>query len=178
MQHIALLRGINMGGHKKVAMSDLLSLAAGLGLENARTLLQSGNLVFTSSKAPAALEALLERALMDRLGLATHVLVRTDAEWAKIVAANPYPAEAGKTPSLLAVLFLKHKPAAKKLAELKTCIVGREYFEAHGCQLYAFYPDGSGTSKFTVPLIDRKLETVATGRNWNTVLKLAKAVGG
>lgn len=176
MRHIALLRGVNMGGHKLVAMSDIVALAGSLGLKDARTLLQSGNLVFSSAKTPSGLQLLLEKALKDRLGLSTQVMVRSGSEWATIVADNPFPAEAKKDPSRYAVLFLKTKPAAEKVADLRACIAGREYFEARGRELYAYYPDGQGTSKFSVPLIDRKLGTISTGRNWNTVLKLAEAV--
>ena len=176
MLHIALLRGVNMGGHKLVAMSDIVALATELGLKDARTLLQSGNLVFSSGKSAQTLEILLAKALHDRLGLSTQVMIRSQAEWENIVAGNPFPDEARGDPSHLAALFLKDKPVSKKLADLKSCIVGREYFEARDRVLYVYYPDGQGSSKFTVAVIDRKLGTVATGRNWNTVLKLAKAI--
>src|SRR5258706_11887701 len=101
MNRIALLRGINVGGNKMVAMSDLRALAARLGLRDARTLLQSGNLVFRSEKQPAQLEALLEK------NLQAAVFVRTAAEWAKIVARNPFPAEAKSDPGHLIVMLLK-----------------------------------------------------------------------
>jgi uncharacterized protein (DUF1697 family) len=172
---IALLRGVNMGGHKKIAMSDLRDVVAELGLANPRTLLQSGNLVFASTKSAAALEALLEKELAKRLDLTTTVFVRTAPEWAKIVRSNPFTEEAKRDPSHLALFLLKDKPAAKAVAALRDCIVGREVFEARGREMYAFFPDGFGKTKFTTALIDRKLATVVTARNWNTVLKLAAA---
>jgi len=80
--YIALLRGINVGGHKRVAMSDLRDLLAGLGLANPRSLLQSGNLVFESDrKAPSEIETLLGRTTRDRLGLESDFFVRSAAEW-------------------------------------------------------------------------------------------------
>jgi uncharacterized protein (DUF1697 family) len=177
--YIALLRGINVGGNKKVAMSDLIALAADLGFENARTLLQSGNLVFSAAGRSAdVVEALLEKALAKKLDLVTRVFVRPASDWIKIVAANPFLDEAERDPGHLALMLLKDKTSPKALVSLKGSIVGREYFEAHGREIYAFYPDGFGTSKFTTALIDRKLETTVTARNWNTVLKIAKAMQG
>jgi uncharacterized protein (DUF1697 family) len=174
---IALLRGINMGGHKKVAMSELRALAAVVGLTDAKTLLQSGNLIFSASMSPAALELLLEESLLKRLALSTTVFVRRAAALTEIIARNPFIDEARRDASHLAVLFLKDKPTAKNLAALKDRIAGREYFTAVGRELYAYYPDGFAKTKFTLPLIDRILETTGTGRNWNTVLKLASAAG-
>jgi len=175
--YACLLRGINMGGHKKVAMSDLAALAADLGFENPRTLLQSGNLVFSAAgRSSDVLEALVEKELAKKLDLVTRVFVRAAAEWTKIVAANPFLDEAGRDPAHLALMLLKDKPSPKAAASLKGSIVGREYFEVRGRELYAFYPDGFADSKFTTALIDRKLETTATARNWNTVLKIAKAM--
>lgn len=177
MRFIALLRGVNMGGHKKAPMSDLRALAADLDLSNARTLLQSGNMVFASRKSADALETLLERALAERLRLATAVFVRTAAEWAKIVAANPFADEAAREPSRLALMLLKDKPSAAAIAALKACITGREYFAARERQLYAFFPDGFANTKLTTAVIDRKLANTVTARNWNTVLKIADALG-
>lgn len=174
MRYVALLRGINMGGHKKVAMSDLRKLAESLGFSGVQTLLQSGNLVFGGSSAsPAALEKQLEAALVKKLGLTTSVLVRNSVEWAKLVARNPYADEAKRDPSHLALMLLKDKPAATAVVALRRAIVGREVFEADGRALYAYFPDGFGESKFTPALIDRVLATTVTARNWNTVLKIA-----
>lgn len=174
---IALLRGINMGGNKKLAMSDLRAMAEKLGLAEVQTLLQSGNLVFSSAKKPDDLEALLETSLGKQLILSTHVLVRTAPEWKKLIAGNPYAKEAARDPGHLALMLLKHKPSAASVAMLKKAIVGREVFEAEGRALYAYFPDGFGNSKFTTALIDRTLSTTVTARNWNTVLKIATAAG-
>lgn len=175
---IALLRGINMGGHKKLAMSDLRALAEGLGFANVQTLLQSGNLVFEAPAKPRpAVEALIEGALAREHGLKTFALVRTAADWKRIVAANPFSDEAARDPSHLALMLLKNKPSDAALAALKKAIVGREYFAADARSLYAYFPDGFADSKFTTVLIDRTLSTTSTARNWNTVLKIAKALG-
>jgi uncharacterized protein (DUF1697 family) len=164
-----------MGGHNRVAMADLCDLATGLGFDDVRTVLQSGNLVFKgAARAGGALETLFEKEAVKHLGLSTSVIVRTAAEWKKTLAGNPFGDEAKNDPRHLAVIFFKDKPAKKNVRALKDCIAGREYFCAQGRELYAVYPDGFGKSKFTLSLIDRKLETRGTGRGWNTVLKLAK----
>ena len=176
-RYVALLRGVNMGGHKKLAMAELRALAEDIGFAKAQTLLQSGNLVFSSaSKSPAALEAKLEGDLKKRLKLETTAMIRSAAEWQAVAAANPYLTEAARDPSKFAVMVLKDKPAAKALAALKAAITGPEYFTARGRELYAVYPEGFARTKFTTALIDRTLQTVVTGRSWNTVMKLAKAL--
>jgi len=176
--HIALLRAVNVGGRGKVAMADLRALLAELGFEAPRSLLQSGNLVFRSQPTGAALEALLARETKARLGLATEFLVRTAAQWAAIVAANPYPAMARDDPSHLLVMPLTSPPDAAGLEGLRAWIPGREAIEAVGRELYITYPDGIGTPKLTNAVIERRLKTRGTARNWNTVTKLAALAGG
>jgi uncharacterized protein (DUF1697 family) len=172
--HIALLRGINVGGHKPVAMSDLRDLLAELGFEHPRSLLQSGNLVFGSkTRSGAALEASLEQAVEKRFGLSTKILVRTAQEWQALIARNPFRDEAERDPSHLLVMVLKDAPKARALAALKTAISGPEVIRADGRQLYIVYPNGIGRSRLSHTLIEAKLGESGTGRNWNTVLKLA-----
>ena len=171
--HIALLRAVNVGGTKKIAMAQLRDFAAALGLGNARTLLQSGNLVFDSDAASPALEERLAREAEKRLGLVTDFFVRTTKEWNAIVSQNPFPDEATRDPARFVALLLKKAPAATAVKALEAAITGRERIRAIGSQLYAVYPDGQGESRLTNKLIESKLDTRATGRNWNTVLKLA-----
>ena len=171
--HIALLRGINVGGHKMVAMADLRDLLTRLGFADARSLLQSGNLVFRSEKRTAAqLERLLEAEVEKRLGVQTELFVRTAAEWKALVARNPLREEAERDPGHLLVLFLKATPDAKNVKALQASITGPELVRAHGRQAYFVYPDGIGRSRLTNTLIEKHIGR-GTGRNWNTVLKLA-----
>jgi uncharacterized protein (DUF1697 family) len=176
--HIALLRGINVGGHQKVAMTDLRDVLTKLKFAGVRTLLQSGNVVFRRGdpkdrRTDADIERSLEDAAEKRFGFRTDFFVRTAAEWNAIIAKNPFRKEAEADPGRLIAMILKDAPAAKQIAALEQSIVGRERVRAEGRLLYIVYPDGVGASKFTNALIDRKLETRGTGRNWNTVLKLA-----
>jgi uncharacterized protein (DUF1697 family) len=177
MKHVALLRGINVGGHKQVAMADLRDLLGKLGFGDVQSVLQSGNLVFRGDgKTGPALERLLETAAGKRLGLETSFLVRSAAEWEEIVAKNPFPDEAKRDPARLVVLFLKDPPGGPAVRALQAAIVGREVVRVKGKHLYAVYPDGQGRSKLTLPLIEKHLGTGGTARNWNTVLRLAALV--
>ena len=163
---IALLRAINVGGHKMMAMADLRDLLTRLGFENVRTLLQSGNLVFDTKKKPADVEALLEK----KLG--TDCFVRTAKELDAIIEGNPFPKEAKNDPGRLVVLFLKVTGDGKTLQK---AIKDREIARGEGRQIYVYYPDGQGRSRLTNALIEKTLGTRVTARNWNTVLKLRHA---
>lgn len=172
--YIALLRAINVGGNATVAMSDLRAAVSELGFEDVQTLLQTGNLVFrTDGASEAALARQLEEQARKALGLRTTFIVRTAKDYQAVVAQNPYPDAAANDPGHLVVMFLKDAPEAKAVNALRDAIKGRETVEAIGKQLYIVYPDGIGRSRLTVDLIERKLGTQGTGRNWNTVLKLA-----
>lgn len=170
---VALLRGINVGGRNIIAMAALREFLAELGLDGAKTLLQSGNVIFESGgKTAASLEALLEKQTASRLGVAADYLVRSAADWAKVVAANPFPKEAEGDPAHLVVMFLKSAPRPGDLKKVQASIKGREVINGRGRELDIVYPDGIGTSKLTGTLIERNLGIRGTARNWNTVLKL------
>ncbi|HVN74854.1 MAG TPA: DUF1697 domain-containing protein [Thermoanaerobaculaceae bacterium] len=176
--YIALLRAVNVAGHGKVGMADLRALFTRLGFEGARSLLQSGNLIFgAAGAAPAELESRLEAAAEARLGLRTDFLVRSAGEWDEVVAANPFPAEAKRDPGRLVVLALKDAPPPARFAALQAAVVGREIVRGAGRHAYVTYPDGQGRSRLTLALIERTLGTRGTARNWNTVLKLAALAG-
>jgi len=170
---IALLRAVNVAGNNKVAMADLKAMMAEIGFE-ARTLLQSGNVLLRGAKfGGEKLEQLLEAETARHLGLKTDFFVRSAGEWNEIVRENPFAKEARTDPGHLLVLPLKHAVKASAIDTLRQAIRGREIVVANGRQLYAVYPDGIGRSKLTIGLIEKTLGTRTTGRNWNTVLKLA-----
>lgn len=175
MTHIGLLRAVNLAGKRSVGMADLRAMLEKLGFEEARTVLQSGNVVFDGGrKKPADLEVLLEAEAKKRFGLVTEFFVRTADEWNEVVERNPFPEEAGSDPGRLIVHFLKSAPTHSQVRALEAAIVGREVVRAKGRHLYAFYPAGQGQSKLTNALLAKHLASPCTGRNWNTVLRLAK----
>jgi len=170
---IALLRAVNLAGVNVVGMADLREFMTSLGLENVTTLLQSGNVVFRSDAAADRLEQQLERASEKRFGARIEFFVRTAAEWKAMIAANPFPQEAKADPAHLIAGVLKTAPTAAMVKALQEAIKGREVVRAKGRCAYIVYPDGIGRSKLTSALIEKTLGTRGTGRNWNTVLKLA-----
>lgn len=123
--YIALLRGINVGGKQPVSMTALRALVGKLGFVDAQSLLQSGNLVFRGA-APSTprIEWLLETEAQRRLDLTADFLVRTAVEWQKVVARNPFRAEARKDPSHLLVMFLKRAAGPRAVRTLQGAIVG------------------------------------------------------
>jgi uncharacterized protein (DUF1697 family) len=171
--YIGLLRAVNLGGKNTVSMSALRELLVDLGMQDARTVLQSGNVIFRSDNRSAAkVEKVLEDGVEKRFGLNTDFFVRTAEEMNTIVAENPFPREAKQDPGHLVVGFLKEAPDGAAVAALQEAIVGREVVRAAGRHSYVVYPDGIGRSKLTSALVEKKLGTRGTGRNWNTVLKL------
>lgn len=171
--HIGLLRAVNLAGRNKIGMADLRALLATLGMQDVRTLLQSGNVVFRSDvHTPTQLERLLENAAATRLGVETDFFVRTAADWKTVIAGNPFPKEADRDPGHLLVVFLKEAPDPEDVRALQRAITGREVVRAKGRHAYIVYPDGVGRSRLTSALMERKLGTRGTARNWNTVLKV------
>lgn len=171
--HIALLRAVNLGSHNKVSMADLRAMLVGLGMKNPQSLLQSGNLVFeTAARATTSLEKLLEASAAQQLGLQTTFFVRTAAEWQQAIADNPFPKEARLSPGYTVLMALRDAPPPAAVKALQEAIKGREVVKVKGRHGYFLYPDGMGRSKLTIALVEKKLGTTGTARNWNTVLKL------
>src|SRR5207302_10778577 len=148
-----------------------------LGFAGARSLLQSGNLIFQGrTKSAPRLEAMLEAEARKRLALQADFFIRTADELKAVVDGNPFPREAARDPARLVVVFLKTAPDAKAVETLRAAISGPEVIEARGRHAYIVYPMGMGRSRLTGALIEKKLATRGTARNWNTVLKLSALV--
>jgi uncharacterized protein (DUF1697 family) len=170
---VALIRGINVGGQRKLAMSDVRLLAESLGFTGVQSLMQSGNLLFRSGqRAPAVIEPLFEAAAVKHLRMAVGFFIRTAEEWDEIVDTNPFSAEAKRDPAHLVMMCLKETPGGGHIKALQTSIAGREIVRAAERRLYITYPDGIGTSRLTNAVIEKALGTCGTARNWNTVLKI------
>jgi uncharacterized protein (DUF1697 family) len=171
--YIGLLRAVNLGPHNRVGMKDLAALLVKLGMQDVRTLLASGNIVFRSDNGSAEkLEKLFEDTVAKKMKVDTDFFVRSASEWQAIVAANPYSQMAKDDPGHLIMMCLKAAPAAASVDALQKAIKGRETVKAKGRQAYFVYPDGVGSSKLTIKIIEKLLGTNGTARNWNTVLKL------
>lgn len=172
-RHVALLRAVNLGPHNKIPMAELVALAGAIGLGAPTTLLQSGNLVFQSSRTPAQLERLLEKEIARRFGSPIDVMVRSVTDLGEAIAGNPFDAEAKADPAHLLLGFLKEAPSRAAATALQRAIAGRERVQVEGRHAYLVYPDGVGNSKLTPAVIARHLATAVTARNWNTVMKVS-----
>jgi uncharacterized protein (DUF1697 family) len=167
--YVALLRGVNLGPHNRVAMADLRRVLADAGFSDVVTHLQSGNAIFGGrQRSTAAVERAVERVLRDELDLDIDVMVRTAAELAAVVEGAPYPA--GKT---LYVAFLKSEPAPDAAGALDSARFEPERFELRGRELYLHYPNGYGRTKMSGAYFERALGVSATVRNWNVTSALA-----
>jgi uncharacterized protein (DUF1697 family) len=175
--YIGLLRGINVGGNKMVAMAQLRDMLTKLGFEDVKTLLQTGNAVFRGPTQPSArLEAQLEAAMPKHFGMSCDFHVRTAAELQAAIDANPLKAEAKKDPSRFTVTFYKTPLDKAAVKAAQAAIDGPEILRADGRHLYTYWPDGQGRSKAGL-VVGKILKVNGTARNWNTVLKLAALAG-
>jgi uncharacterized protein (DUF1697 family) len=175
---VALLRGVNVGGNKKISMAELKAMIEALGFTEVKTLLQSGNVVFRAgSEAEADLEAHLEAETETRLGLKTSYLVRNAKQWQAIIDANPFPKEAEAEPSRTLVTVGRTAMPAEALDAIRAVMLPHEKLEAVERQVYAYFGEGMGQSKAAEVLNRKAIKAIATGRNWNTVLKIAALIG-
>lgn len=173
---VALLRGINVGRNKRVAMADLRALLEAFGFDEVRTHLQSGNAVFTDGKGGARqVEAKIAAAITDQLGLDVKVVVRSAGELAAVVDANPFVAE-GVDPKELHVAFLSGAPSKAKLAGVDRDAVAPDRFSPGDRVLYLHLPDGVMASR--LPNWERLLGLTVTVRNWRTTTRLREIAGG
>ena len=170
--HVALLRGINVGGKNKLPMRDLVAMFGNAGCDDVRSYIQSGNVVFRASEALAArLPALISAAIAEDFGIQVPVILRSAAELRAVSEGNPYLAR-GADAAALHVMFLAAEPAAERAAVLDPQRSAGDSFELLGREIYLHCPNGVARTKLTNDYFDRTLRTISTGRNWNTVLHL------
>lgn len=170
-RYVALLRGINVGTAKRIAMADLRALAEDLGFDRGRTLLNSGNVVLDSGLAAKAVAARLHSGIADRFGMDVAVVVRTAAQLAAVVERNPF-ADIATDPKRSSVTFLDAKLPPRALADVDPSEFEPERFELNGTELYLWLPGGPLDSPLLKVLTKGHAEVTGTNRNWNTVEKL------
>ena len=183
--HVALLRGINVGGRNKVPMADLREVVTSLGHTGVSTYIQSGNVLFSTADTDnARLAAALESAIEDRFGIWSSVVVLSRDELAQVLAANPYPDEPNAR--MVHVVFLNTEPPQDLLARISAAESAvaakgsRDTVQAAGHALFLHTPDGYGTSELaqavfkiiSPPAKSKKPGLAATARNWATAAKL------
>jgi uncharacterized protein (DUF1697 family) len=173
---VALLRGINLGAKRRVAMADLRALLDDAGFENVRTHLQSGNVVLETAATPDKAARTMEERIAERCGFDVDVIVRTGPELADVAANSPF-ADVAADGAKHFVIFLPREPDAAALAQLAEQDFEPDRYEARGREIYAWCPNGMRDSSLMRALSDPKLAPTATVRNWNTVTKLLALAG-
>ena len=177
--YAALLRGINVGGSRKVPMADLRTLMEGLGHDGVRSYLQSGQAVFTADHGDEeSLAAELAGAIEERFGFTVDVIVRGHAYLRAVVENCPFPA-AELEAKQLHVTYFSAPVDEDRYAEIERAAYLPEEFRLGDRALYLYVPDGLGRSKLAEHLSKPRLNkgVIATSRNWNTVVKLVEMTG-
>ncbi|MTI89358.1 MAG: DUF1697 domain-containing protein [Balneolaceae bacterium] len=179
-RYIALLRGINVGGHRKIKMAKLRSLFEDWGYHNIETYIQSGNIAFdTDQENPKQLSATVKQHILDTLEFDVPVIIRDEAQLQDVITHNPFPdVELSKTTKLY-VTFLSEVPDQEKAESLLSHQNDAEKFHLTGKELYVLiHKDKVVKSVFSNAFVERKLKVSATNRNWRTVNKIYDMVKG
>lgn len=169
-QYIVLLKGINVGGNKKVPMAELRQLLINRGYQGVQTYIQSGNVLLQSEeKSTLKIEASISKAILNHFGFEVSVLAKTREDLQRIFDACPFPEDQKKASHFM----MLHKAPAKELVTEASEKVyeGEDYQILNDC-IYYFYEKGLGQAKFNVNYFERKFDTFATARNYNTMVKL------
>jgi len=173
--YVALLRGINVSGQKKIIMADLRTMLEELDFKEVETYIQSGNIVFNSSEKDAPiLEQMIHKAILKTFGFDVPVLVKTYDELKEIFQKNPFKEPSDIENKRVYFAILKETPSLDLIVEFKKEIYAHEKFSVTENCVYLNCLKGAGNAKLNNNLIERKLKVSATSRNYNTMVKLLK----
>ncbi len=172
--HVALLRGVNVGGNKRVPMADLREVCEELRWVRIATYIQSGNVVFAAKGRASALEAALEAAIEERFGFGVPVIVRPAAWWLREAAGSPFVDAENARANLLHLGVAKGKPASGAAKALAPYCTRGERVVIRGDAIWIDYRDGVARSKLLPAVVDRAVGSVVTMRNWKSVGAIAQ----
>lgn len=168
---IAILRGINVGGNRKILMADLKSMFETLGVSNITTYIQSGNVIFESHAENRKLEDQIEKSIKEKFGFDVPVMVRTSKELNKLIKSNPFFTENSDINNLH-LTFLKDIPTADNKQQTEAYNYEPDKFAIEGKEVFIFCEGKYHESKLTNNFFEKKLNVRTTTRNWKTILKL------
>jgi len=170
---VSMLRGVNLGPHRRIKMDALREVYELLGLKDVQTYVQSGNVVFRSSgRDLPKLAKRIEAAFEKKFGFRSDVILRTAAEMRDIIARNPFATRSGIEPNRYLVTFLAADPGQELRAKVLAIKADPEELHFDGREMYIYFPNGLARPKLSLPAIEKILKITGTGRNWNSVLKL------
>lgn len=170
--YVVLLRGINVGGNKRIKMGDLRDALTAAGLDGPRTLLQSGNVVVESNADTSALVDIVETTIQSTFGFHSTAIVRTAEEFRNLLTNHPFSDEQIEDGRFAHVGFCLDEPDRDGFEALQEAHEGPEEMKLVGRDLFVYYPEGSGRSKLTNTVVEKHLATPTTSRNWNTIEKI------
>ena len=174
--YISILRGINVGGKRRILMSDLMSLYQRLDFSNVTTFIQSGNVIFDLKRPQDAnnIAAQIERSILEAFGFNVPVIVRTSEEMRKIIASNPFLKEPNIDINTLHLTFLSSVPSKTYIEELEKTNFLPDRYVISGKDIYSNCSGRYSDSKLTNSFFEKKLKVTATTRNWKTVGQIYK----
>jgi uncharacterized protein (DUF1697 family) len=164
--YVSMLRGINVGGNRKVSMQILKEMYESIGMKNVRTYVQSGNVLFTTESSTSSTKERIQKEIKNAFGFDVLVLLRTKKELSELVQKSPFKQ---KDETKLHVTFLSQKPTDVPVEELNSAKTGDEDFVIASQEIYLFCPNGYGVTKLSNNFFEKKLKVSATTRNWKTV---------
>ena len=166
------MRGLNLGAHNRLAMTDLVQVFVEAGCTDVRTYIQSGNVIFNASQSKLEkLPGLIPKRILERFGYKIPVVLRTAEQLGETIQNNPF-LKTGAAEETLHVYFLAGMPDARNLTALDPARSAPDAFHVRGRDIYIQLPSGMARTKLSNAYFDSKLATISTARNWRTVLKL------
>lgn len=163
-----------MTGHNSIKMTDLTALFVNLGLKDAITYIQSGNVIFSyDSDLPVSeLSAKIEKNILEKLNFTIPVMTRSSKQLQDLFSVNPYLNEKDFDPSKMAVMFLHEKPSDSQIIKVKDVDFPPDRFKIIGTEIYIYCPNGFGKTKLYTNFFEKKMGVIGTARNWKTVTTL------
>jgi uncharacterized protein (DUF1697 family) len=168
---ISFLRGVNMTGHNSIKMTDLAALYRNIGLNDAKTYIQSGNVIFSNTEniPPSALSVNIEHAILERFNFIIPVMIRTYQELKDLFSLNPFHEEPNFDPSKMAVIFLHDEPSDTQIQKIAGINYPPDKFKIVGREVFIYCPNGFGRTKLYTNFFEKKMGVAGTGRNWKTI---------
>lgn len=171
---ISMLRGVNLGPHNRIKMDALRAVYVSLKLQDPRTYVQSGNVIFKTKENTPQLAKKIQNAIQKQLGCCPDVILRTTDELRKAIAASPFADRPNLEPSKILVSFLHAEPPREAAGGFERFKDYPEEVHLKGRELYIYFPNGAGKTKLPWSAVERLLKVTGTARNWNSVTNMLK----
>jgi uncharacterized protein (DUF1697 family) len=169
--YFAFLRGVNMTGHNSIKMTDLTALFIKMGFSDAKTYIQSGNVIFTAPDniLPSVLSVTIEKAILDKFNYIIPSMIRSNQELKGLFTVNPFLEEPAFDPAKMAVIFLHEIPSAEQLKKVAEVDYPPDMFRIIGRDIFIYCPNGFGKTKLYTNFFEKKMGVAGTARNWKTI---------